>query len=173
LTVGLALGWFLLAGSLALGHDTEEQLLQRIQTEQNPVKKTKYEIKLAGLKLAQVHDAYSQGHPDEGAKFLAAFVDSVKFSLKSLQDSGRKAPKQPEGFRELEISLREEIRVLQDLQPSVSYLDRPPLENAVHELEEMRSEVIKALFPGGTPRTIKGSPPPQAVTDPAPPAETR
>jgi hypothetical protein len=156
-----------------MGRDTEQQLLTRIQSEQNPVKKAKEEIKLASLKLTQVHDAYSQGRTEEGAKFLAAFLDSVRTSLKILRDSGRKAAKQPQGFRELEISLREEVRVLQDLERTVPYFDRAPLENAVQELEQMRGEVIRELFPGGPPRTSKGSPSPQPVTAPGTPAEAR
>ena len=157
----------LLAGLCALGRDTEEQLLQRIQGEQNPVKKAKDEIKLARLKFTQVHDAYSQGHIEAGEKLLGAYVEVMKTSWKILQDSGRKASKQPEGFRELEIALREDVRSLQDLERTVSYYDRGPLVNAAQELEQMRSEVLQALFPGGNPRTLKGSPAPQTINGPA------
>jgi len=59
LSVWLAVVGILLAGLSAMGRETEEQLLQRIQSQQNPVKKAKGEIKLANLKLTQVHDAYS------------------------------------------------------------------------------------------------------------------
>ena len=75
LSVWLAVLGILLAGSCAMGRETEEQLLQRIQSEQNPVKKAKDEIKLANLKFAQVQDAYSQGHIEAGAKLLGTFVD--------------------------------------------------------------------------------------------------
>ena len=47
LPVWLAVLGILLAGLCAMGRETEEQLLQRIQSEQNPVKKAKDEIKLA------------------------------------------------------------------------------------------------------------------------------
>ncbi|MGO8787358.1 MAG: hypothetical protein ACLQVL_08250 [Terriglobia bacterium] len=156
-----------------MGRETEEQLLQRIQSEQNPVKKAKVEIKLANLRLTQVQDAYSQGHIEAGAKTLGAFVDTMKTSWKLLQDSGRKASKQPDGFRDLEISLREDVRVLQDLGPKVSYFDRAPVVNAGQELEKMRGEVLHALFPGGEPRTRKGSVPPPATTSPGNPPEAR
>ncbi|MGD1103329.1 MAG: hypothetical protein ABSA59_14850 [Terriglobia bacterium] len=173
LSVWLAVVGILLAGLSAMGRETEEQLLQRIQSQQNPVKKAKGEIKLANLKLTQVHDAYSQGHIEAGAKLLGTFVDTMKASWKLLQDSGRKASKQPEGFRELEIALRENVRLLQDLGRTVSYFDRPPLVNAAQELEQMRYEVLHALFPGGNPRTLKGSPPPQTTTSPGSPTEVR
>jgi hypothetical protein len=172
LSVCLAVLVVLSIALCALGRETEEQLLQRIQSEQNPVKKAKDEIKLASLKFTEVHNAYSQGHIEAGAKLLGTFVDVMKTSWKLLQDSGRKASKQPEGFRELDISLRENGRALQDLARTVSYFDRAPLEDAAKQLDQMRDEVLHALFPGGTPRTLKGSPPPQ-TTSPGSPPEVR
>jgi hypothetical protein len=156
-----------------MGRETEQQLLQRIQREQNPVKKAKDEIKLASLKLAQVQDAYSQGHVEAGAKLLGTLVDAMKTSWKLLQDSGRKASKQPEGFRELEISLREDVRLLEDMERTVSYFDRAPLINAAQELDQIHGEVFHALFPAGNPRNHKDSPPPQTTPSPASPAEVR
>jgi hypothetical protein len=166
---GLVLGILVLAGSAALGRETEEQLLQRIQSEPNPVKKAKVEIKLAQLKLTQLQDAYSQGQIEAGAKLLGTFVGVMKTSWKLLQDSGRQAVKQPEGFRELEIALREDDRSLQDLERTVSFFDRAPLVNAGQELEQMRSDVLHALFPGGPPRNGKGPPPPPTITSPGGP----
>jgi hypothetical protein len=173
LPVSLTFVEILLAGSLAAGRDSEQQLLTQIQSEQNPIKKAKEEIKLASFKLSHVQDAYSQGHIEEGEKLLGTFIDTMNTSWKILQDSGRKAAKQPQGFRELEISLREDVRALQDLARTVAYFDRAPLENAVQELEHMHDEVLKALFPGGTPRTSKGPPSPKTATSPGTPMEAR
>ena len=166
--VGIVLG-----GLPAMARDTEQQLLERIQSEQNPIKKAKEEIRLANYKLSHIQDAYSQGNIQEGTKLLSTFLDVMKTSWKTLQDSGRKAAKQPQGFRELEISLREDVRTLQDLAQIVGYFDRAPLENAVQELEQVHDEVLKALFPGSTPRTTKASPSPKTATSPGSPAEAR
>ena len=157
----------------AVGHETEPQLLARIQSEPNPVKKAKIEIRLAKLQLAQVQDAYSHGRIEEGAKLVANLLDTIRTSWKLLQGSGRKASKQPDGFRDLEISLREYVRLLQDLGRTVSYLDRAPLENAAQEMEQIRAEVLRALFPGGPPRTLKGSHATKTETSPESPTESR
>jgi hypothetical protein len=167
----IILGWLavlgiLFAGSGAIGRDTEEQLLQQIQSESNPVRKAKIEIKLGKLKLTQVQGAYTQGHIEEGAKLLDTFVGVMKTSWKLLQDSGRQASRQPDGFRELEIALREHARSLQDLQRTVSYFDRAPLVKATQELEQMRAEVLHSLFPGGGTRLHKQPAPPPSVTNP-------
>src|ERR1035437_4169327 len=88
-------------GLRALGHETEQQLLARIQSEPNPVKKAKIEIRLAKLQLAQVQDAYSHGRIEEGAKLVANLTDTIKTAWKLLQGLGRRASKQPDGFRDL------------------------------------------------------------------------
>ena len=155
MSVWLAVLGILMASAPAPCRETEDQLLQRIQQEPNPVKKAKDEIKLASVRFTQVRDEYTDGRIDSGAKLLGTFMGDMKNSWKLLQDSGRKAWKQPEGFRELEISLREDVRLLQDLARSVSYFDRGPLLNAAEQLEHMRDDVLRAQFPGGNPKTIK------------------
>jgi hypothetical protein len=157
MSVLLAVLGILMASAPAPCRETEDQLLQHIQNETNPVKKAKDEIKLASLRFVQVRDEYTDGRIDSGAKLLGTFMGDMKNSWKLLQDSGRKAWKQPEGFRELEISLREDVRLLQDLARSVSYFDRGPLLNAAEQLEHMRDDVLRAQFPGGNPRTIKNA----------------
>jgi hypothetical protein len=146
-------GVFFLRGSPALGRETEEQLLERLQREQNPVKKAKYEIKLADLKLQQARAAYQQRDLELGAKLLGALVEHMKSSWKILQESGRQAAKQPQGFKELEISLRQDGRLLDDLRHRLAYLDRDPVERATEELEQIHSQVLEALFPGAKRHT--------------------
>ena len=173
LPVGLAFAGLLLAVSSAVAHDTEEQLAGRIQSEQNPIKKAKEEIKLSSFQLAKIKDAYSQGRVDDGTKLLGTFMDTLNAAWKLLHDSGRTAAKRPEGFRELEIALRENVRTLQDLQRVVSYLDRAPLEHAVQEMERMQGQLIRELFPDGHFRSNKESTPPDATPGTANSSETR
>ena len=163
----------LVPGLCAPPPQTEDQMMQRIESERNPVKKAKEEIRLARLKLGQVEDAYSNGQIEKGAGLLKALVDEMETSWKLLQSSGRKASKQPEGFRELEIALRENARALEDLQRKVSYFDRTPLADATQEFDRMRSEVLQALFPDDKTRNHKGPPAPQTAINPPNPAEVR
>lgn len=172
LVCGALLG-ILGVGVCAMARENEQHLLHRIQNERNPVKKAKLEIKLAKLQLAEVQDAYGQGHTEVGAKLLGTFLATMKGSWKLLQSSGRNAAKKPDGFRELEISLRENGRDLQDLGRTVSYFDRAPVLNAAKQLDQMRGEVLHALFPEGYPLTRKKSPPPSTALSPAEPRAER
>ncbi len=136
---------------LARHEDTEEELLPRIQRERNPVRKAKYEIRLGRIKLLQAIDGYDKGTLEQGQQLLAAYTERVKSSWKTLRSSGRQAVRQPQGYKELDIALREDARLLEDLKHRVSYNERGPVEKAAQEVEAIRSEVLRALFPAERP----------------------
>jgi predicted nucleic acid-binding Zn-ribbon protein len=140
---------FLAGASPALASETEEQLLARLQKEQNPVKKSKEATRLAGIKLDQAVHAYEQGNVEQGEQLVSSFLGRIKDSWQLLKSSGRNAARDPRGFRELDIELREDARRLEDLKHRVSYFDRDPLEKAEKEIEKVRAEVLQALFPAG------------------------
>ena len=43
--------------------------------------------------------------------------------------------------------MREDVRLLDDLKRRISYFDRAPIEQTGKELEQVRVEVLQALFP--------------------------
>ncbi len=131
--------------------DTEADLLARIQHEQNPVKKAKYEIRLGRVKLLQAIDAYGKGSLEQCQQLLDDYLRRIKDSWQLLQSSGRQAVRHPQGFKELDIELREDARMLEDLKHRVAYGDREPVEKAAQEVERIRAEVLRALFPAERP----------------------
>ena len=143
----LVLGAVLQAVPVAFARDTEAKLLAKIEREKKPVKKAKQEIKLARLRLQRALDAYGKGNPSEGLELLNAYMGNMKSSWQTLRASGRQASRKPQGFKQLEIALREDSRVLEDLQRSLPYSDQGPVQQAVDEILKMRSEVLQALFP--------------------------
>jgi len=137
-----------LAGvSSALPSETEEHLLARVQKETDPVKKSKGETRLARIKLQQAIQAYGHGNVEQGAQLVSVYLGRIKDSWQTLRSSGRNAARNPQGFKELDIELREDARLLDDLKRRVSYFDRGPLEQTGKDLEQVRVEVLQALFP--------------------------
>jgi len=132
--------------------DTEAQLLARLQQERNPVKKSKEETRLARLKLRQAIEAYEQGKIEQGAQLLSVYLGRIKDSWQTLRSSGRNAARDPRGFKELDIELREDARLLEDLKHRVAYFDRGPIEKSEQEVEQARAEVMQALFPVARPQ---------------------
>jgi hypothetical protein len=140
---------FLAGASSAPSSETEAKLLEREQKENNPVKKSKEEIRLARIKLRQAVQTYVQGDTEQGAQLVSAYLGRIKDSWQILRSSGRNAARAAQGFKELDIELREDDRLLDDLKRRVPYFERDPIEKAEKEIEQVRAEVIQALFPAG------------------------
>jgi hypothetical protein len=138
--------------------DNEQDLLTRLGHEQDPVKKSKYATRLAQLKLQQSTDAYGKGDVEQGEKLLDDYLKWVQSSWDFLKGSGRQAERKPQGFKELDIALREDSRRFEDLQHRVPFADRDPVNKAAQATEKIRSEVLAVLFPSGDSRGAgKGS----------------
>jgi hypothetical protein len=138
---------FLAGGSSAPPSETEAQLLARLQKEQNPVKKSKEETRLARIELQQAIQAYEQGNIEQGAQLVSAYLGRIKDAWQDLRSSGRNAARDSRGFKELEIELREDARLLDDLKLRISYFERGPIEAAEKEVKQEQAEVLHALFP--------------------------
>ncbi len=156
-TILVGLGATAGLASLQARQDTEEDLLARIQREQNPVKKAKYEIRLGQVKLQQAIGAYGKSDFEQGEKLLNDYLKRMNESWNTLKASGREAVRKPQGFRELDITLRENARLLVDLQHRVPYNDRSPVDHAAQEVDRIRSEVLAALFPAAQSSGANGA----------------
>ena len=154
LLIGLPV--FLAEASTESLSQSEAHLLARLQKETDPVKKSKAETRLARVKLEQAIQAYNQGNVDQGAQLVSAYLARIKDSWQLLRNCGKNAARDPRGFKELDIELREDVRFLDDLKRRLSYLDRGPLEQTGKELEQLRAQVLQELFPAArTTETTK------------------
>ncbi|MGH9452447.1 MAG: hypothetical protein ACRD2O_00575 [Terriglobia bacterium] len=126
---------------------SEAKLLDRISRERNPVKKAKLEVQLANVKLTQAISAYNGQKLSQGSNLLKAYLDDMNEAWHTLQASGRDATKKPQGFMDLEISLREGLRNLIDMRGRVYYADRGPIDRTRTEIGSLHAQVLSALFP--------------------------
>ncbi len=145
----------------AFRNDTEQDLLPRIEREQDPVKKAKLEVRLAHLKLTRGEEACQKDDHDACHQLLDAYLEAARSSWKHLQSSGKNAVKSPSGFRELDIALREDEHDLEDLKRRMPIEDRDVLDPVIQETEKLHNEVFGALFPSGAGRSKekKSAPP--------------
>jgi len=137
---------------LARRADKEGDLVARLEHETDPVKRAKLEIRLAHVKLVQATETFDQGNIAGSRELLGAFLERVHSAWSTLQKSGRPAHKKPQGFKELDIELREDVRYLEDLKHRFPYAEREPVEKVAHEVDDLRNEVLKALFPPLPPK---------------------
>jgi hypothetical protein len=127
--------------------DKDEELAARIEVEKSPVKKAKLEVRLARLKLSHAVQACEQDDHPHCQEFLGSFLSLMKGSWIRLETAGRVAAKQVDGFKELDIALREGSRELEDLKHRVPYQDMDQISSAQKETDQLRAEVLRALFP--------------------------
>ena len=154
-------------GSLRARHELSEQELNgRIQQEGNPTKKAKLEIQLGDLKLNEAIAAYGHDRFDEGPKLLEVSRSWMRQAWDLLEKSGRDAGRKPQGFKDLDIALRESARRLNDLRQRTPYADRGAIERVAAQIDALHNQVLAALFPGGQ---LKESPPPTQNKPPVSP----
>jgi len=127
--------------------DSEADLKARIEREQNPVKKAKYEIRLGRVILTEATVAYDKGDPDRCNALASDYLAHIKDAWQLLRGTGRNPLKKPDGFRDLDIALREDARLLDDLQHRIPYDERDPVTKVAQEINRIHGEVIQALFP--------------------------
>ncbi len=151
----LLVGTALSAAPPPLPRDTEAKLLHKLQGEHKPEKRAKLEVKLGKLKLREAFKAYKQGNLQVCLGLLDAYLERMESAWATLVASGRPATRKPQGYKELEIALRESRRRLVDFESRISYDQRQRVEKIRLETVRLHDRVLDALFPGMVPKKKK------------------
>ena len=99
------------------------------------------------LKLLEAFAAFERGDVELSHQTLEVYLKWMDDAWTALEGSGRQASRKPQGFKELDIALREDRRLLEDFEHRVPYQVREPVEKISKRVEELRERVLKALFP--------------------------
>lgn len=152
-----------LCGALA-AQDRLAEDLTRYQREPDPVRKARL---LAKLGDEQVDLAKKQVKQDEVASLhtLEQYRDEVHDTIAALNGTGADAERKPAGFKELQISLRETIRRIDDLILTLDVDKRPFFRVVRNDLFTDQNALIDQLFPRKPERGAPKSEP--SKSDPA------
>jgi hypothetical protein len=130
-----------------------DKRLERLQKERDklnrqtdPVDRTKTNITIADILLSLAAEAIKTDEPEVLGKRLDEYVETIRDAHQTMMMTGRDAHKKPKGFKELEIALRRQGRILDDLARTVSFDDREPVEKAKQIASDIRDDVLRALF---------------------------
>ena len=113
----------------------------------DPVEKAKTHITISEILLDFAGTAASNGQSDEMETLFPQYIAAITAARDVLLDSGRDAQRNPEGFRDLELSLRQQIRRLEDMSRLLTVDQREPVTAALAQATTIRDEMIRALFP--------------------------
>jgi len=130
-----------------------DKRLERLDREREKLKHTtdavdraKIDINISEILLSFVSDAVKSGEPEVLGKRLSEYVETIEDAHQGLMKTGRDAHRKPKGFKDLEISLRRQIRILDDIGRGLTFDQREPVEKAKQQASDIRDDLLKALF---------------------------
>jgi hypothetical protein len=136
----------LVAGAV-MAQDRTAELRARFQSEPDAVRKAGLVTQLADAEFRDMHAKIDAGDLAAAAEIAEHVRDEAAASKKALDAKHRDAEAHPEGYKKLEISVRESVRRLDDIMVSLAKDDQKPLADVRAELETLDREMIHQLFP--------------------------
>jgi len=136
----------LAAGSMMAQGRTAE-LRSRFEKETDPVRKAGQVALLADSEFRDMHEKIDAGDLAAAAEIAGRVRDEAQASKEALDAKHRDPEAHPEGYKKLEISVRESVRRLDDIMVSLAKDEQEPFAAARGELETLDREMIHQLFP--------------------------
>lgn len=127
--------------------DRVAELHSRFTHETDPVRKAKLMPQLGDVEFREIEgDLLAERMPDALA-ILQQYRDEAQTCEKELESKGSNAEQHPAGFKQLQFSLRESLRRLDDLLVTLTGEEQAPFEPVRKDIDEMNRRLIHELFP--------------------------
>jgi hypothetical protein len=136
----------LVAGALG-AQDRTAELRSRFEKETDPVRKAHLVGQLADAEFRDMHEKIDAGDLAAAGEIAGRVRDEAEASKKSLDATKRNVEAHPDGYKQLEIAVRESIRRLDDTMVSLAKDDQKPLADVRKDLDELDRQMIHQLFP--------------------------
>jgi hypothetical protein len=127
--------------------DRVAPLLAQFQHEADPVRKARALVKLGDAQIDLARQQLKEGEDVKSLDTLQQYRDEVQQTVNGLTATGVDAEKKPAGFKDLQISLREIVRKIDDLILTLPVDKRPFFRDVRTDLVKQQNDLIDALFP--------------------------
>jgi hypothetical protein len=129
------------------------------QLERDPVARAKILAKLGRFEIDQARSDLKADKEEQSLADLEHYRDQVESAVQALAGTGVNAEQHPSGFKELQISLRETLRHIDELIVQLPLDKRPWFQAVRSDLAKSQNTLIEALFPTlGDKRAKRGDP---------------
>jgi hypothetical protein len=150
--MALAAGCLMAIAALILARpfwaqDRLDGLLAQYQHEADPIRKARVLAKLGDDQVAQARDQLKSGADVDSLHTLEEYRDEIRETVTALKAAVPDAEKKPAGFKELQISMRETVRHIDDLILTLPVDKRPFFREVRDDLVKTQNDLIDALFP--------------------------
>jgi len=143
----------------AATQETRAKYEAQYQLEHDPVARAKILAKLGHYEVDQARSDLKEDKDELSLAELEHYRDQVESAVQALAATGVNAEQHPSGFKELQISLRETLRHIDELILQLPLDKRPWFQAVRSDLAKSQNSLIEALFPTlGEKRSKKGDP---------------
>src|SRR5919109_14147 len=146
--------------SPVLAQDSLAELQAKFDRENNSIKKAKLLVKLGDAQFEESRRAGQAGDNNAVDATMEKFRDNVRAALEALKKQHPDAEKHSNGYRQMEMQVKQGIREVEDSMLAAPAPYKPPLQIVRQDLIAMDEELIQLLFPH-RPADPKPPAPPQ------------
>ena len=146
---GWAIVTTVLVATSVVAQDRVPELRARFQSETNPVHKAKLVPRLADAEFSEVQNQVAAGNLGDAAAVVEKVRDEAHTAQDALDANKRDVEKHPDGYRQLQISVRDSVRRLNDILTGLAGDDQKPFQEARDDLEKLDRQLMHQLFPHG------------------------
>ena len=148
--------WFRLTGiavlaammvSVAVTDDHVAELRARFSKETDPVHKAKLLGPLSDAEFHAIQEFIAAGNLSDAAPLANELADEAEAALKALDARGKDAEKHPEGYKQVEISVRGSLRRIENILVELSGDDQTAFLAVRKRLDAVEHQVLRDLFP--------------------------
>jgi hypothetical protein len=147
--VGWAVLTIVLVSSSAVAQYRVSELRARFQKEADPVRKAKMLPRLADAEFSEIQNQIAAGNLSDAAALASQVRDEAHAAQEALDGKKRDPEQHPDGYRQLQIAVRESVRRLDDILIGQAADDQKPFQEIRDDLEKMDGQLIHQLFPKG------------------------
>jgi len=139
----------------AVAQDRLAADLARYEQETDAVRKARALVKLGDDQIDEARKQLKAGDDVGSLHSLEQYRDEIQHVAEALKATGVDPEKKPAGYKELQISLRETIRHIDDLILTLPVDKRPFFREVRTDLVKTQNDLIDALFPRQPDRNPK------------------
>jgi hypothetical protein len=127
--------------------DRVADLRSRLSHESDPIRKAKLMPQLGNAEFQEIEKDFLEERLQDALTILQRYRDEAQSCEKELDAKSVDAEQHPGGFKQLQFSLRESLRRLDDLLVTLTNEDQAPFEPARADIDDMNRHLIHELFP--------------------------
>jgi hypothetical protein len=133
--------------SSVVAQSKTSELRSHFQNESDPVNRAKLMLMLGESEFQDIRKDVDAGQTDDALGLLKLYRDEVQVCELSLDARKINAEKHPGGFKQLQISLRENLRRLNEISAEMTADDQLPFLEVRKDLEDLNHHLVQELFP--------------------------